>query len=248
MRDLDLLHTYQLEEKFWWFVGMRAIALGWIGALRPKRVLDAGCGTGFHLQWLQEQLGAATIVGFDLSETALRFTHGRVPRAPLARASITHLPFSDGSFDMVTSFDVISQIPTDAVPGSLAEFHRVLRSGGALFVRVAAVPWLYSSHDEELQTFTRFSLPQLAQLLSEAGFQIVRQSYANFFLFPIALVRRLVKRLGLLSGPDVRPFSKPLFFLEPLFLYALRQEARLLARDGRRFPFGLSAILLARKL
>ena len=247
MRDQDLEYTYQLEENFWWFDGMRAITLSWIGCLTPQAVLDAGCGTGFHLQWLGQKLGTPKIVGIDLSETALRFAHRRVATAPLARASVTHLPFSAECFDLVTCFDVISHIPLQMVSAALSEFSRVLQAGGHLFVRVPAIRWLYSSHDQQLQTHTRFSLPQLAGLLSGAGFKVIRRSYANFFLFPIALVRRVFKRLGLSSGPDVRPFPKLLFFLEPLFLLALRLEARLLADEGRRFPVGLSAIALAQK-
>ncbi|MBI3940576.1 MAG: class I SAM-dependent methyltransferase [Acidobacteria bacterium] len=247
MRDQDLEYTYELEEDFWWFQGMRAVTLGWIGHLRPRLVLDAGCGTGFHLQWLRQKLGASSVMGIDLSETALRFARSRDAAAPLARASVAHLPFAGESFDLVTSFDVISQIPPQIVSAALWEFGRVLRAGGYFFVRVPAARWLYSSHDEELQTYARYSLPELVKLLSAAGFTVVRSSYANYFLFPVALVRRILKRLGLSSGSDVRPFPKPLLLLEPVFLWALRQEARLLADGGRQFPFGLSAIALARK-
>src|SRR3989442_14597766 len=121
MRDQDLEYTYQLEENFWWFDGMRAITLSWIGCLTPQAVLDAGCGTGFHLQWLSQKLGAPKIVGIDLSETALRFTHSRVAMAPLARASVTHLPFSGECFDLVTCFDMFSHIPLAMVSAALSE-------------------------------------------------------------------------------------------------------------------------------
>lgn len=247
MRDLDLEYTYKLEENFWWFQGMRNITWSWIGGLRPRTILDAGCGTGFHLRWLQQNLSPARSVGIDLSATALSFARKRDRTGRLARASITHLPFAAESFDLVTSFDVISQIPPDLVPLALLEFHRVLQPGGCFFLRVPAAGWLRSSHDEELQTHTRFSLSVLVALLSDAGFVVSRKSYVNFFLFPIAAARRLLKRLGLFSGSDVRPFPRALGFLEPVFLSALNQEARLLKRPAACFPFGLTAAVFAQK-
>ncbi|MBI2820603.1 MAG: methyltransferase domain-containing protein [Acidobacteria bacterium] len=247
MRDIDLLYTYRLEENFWWFRGMRRITWSWIGDLKPQSILDAGCGTGFHLQWLRQRLGAGSVTGIDLSQTALDFTRRRQPDGPLARASITHLPFAGESFDLVTSFDVIVSLAPDSVAGALSEFHRVLRPGGHLFVRAAAFAWLYSSHDAELQTQARYSLPRLCALLSGAGFRVLRHSYANLFLFPIAAARRLLKRAGLFSGPDVRPMPAVLAPLEPLLLQALNLEAALLKARTRSLPFGLSAIVLAQK-
>ena len=247
MRDLDLQYTHQLAEDFWWFRGMRRITASWIGDLRPQTVLDAGCGTGFHLFWLRGRLGARRIAGIDISMTALQLARGRQAGAGLAQASIVDLPFAGGSFELITSFDVLSQVRLDLAPAALSEWHRVLRTGGHLFVRAPAGAWLRSSHDEELQTHTRFSRPQLCALLSGAGFDVLRSSYANFLLFPVAAARRLLKRTGLFAGSDVRPLPGALAFLEPLFLQALNLEARLLARDAFSFPFGLSLIALARK-
>jgi SAM-dependent methyltransferase len=247
MRDLDLQYTHRLEEDFWWFRGMRRITASWIGDLRPQTVLDAGCGTGFHLFWLRGQLGARRVTGIDISMTALRLARGRQAAAGLAQASIADLPFADGSFELVTSFDVISQVPLDLGSPALSVVQRVLRAGGHLSGRAPAGAGLRSSHDEELQTHTRFSRPQLCALLSGAGFDVLRSSYANFLLFPVAATRRLLKRAGLFAGADVRPLPGALAFLDPLLLQALSLEARLLARHAFGFPFGLSLIALARK-
>ena len=246
MRDLDLEYTYQLEERFWWFRGMRRVAWSWLGKLGPTRILDAGCGTGFHLHWLADRWPRARVQGMDLSETALRFAGSR-GAVPLVRASVTGLPFAPGSFDLVTSFDVISQVPTEAVPKALSEFWYVLRPGGHLFVRVPAVPWLCSSHDEELQTHTRFSLAQLTGMMQLAGFDVLHRSYVNCLLFPIVAARRLLKRVGLFSGSDVRPLPPILAFLDSWLLAALKLEAALLAGEGARLPYGLSIHMLAQK-
>ncbi len=246
MRDPDIEFTYQLEEKFWWFQGMRSIAWSWIGALNPQSVLDAGCGTAFHVRWLRDKFNATPVAGVDLAEKALRFGHQRDPQACLARASVMQLPFRAASFDLLTCFDTLSEISLTRIPFALSEYYRVIRPGGYIFMREAALPWLYSSHDAELLTLTRFTLSLLVNLLSNAGFKVVRKSYANFFLFPLGATRRLLKRLGLFPGSDVRPLPSSLAFLEPLFLAALNREARLL-KTSVSFPIGLSAMALARK-
>lgn len=176
----------------------------------------------------------------------MELARGRDPRARLVRASVAELPFADGSFNLVTSFDALSQLPLKSVPPTLAEFYRILEPDGYVYVRDAAAPWLYSTHDVEIETLTRFTLPMLVELLTGAGFQVVQKSYANFFLFPVAVVRRHLKGLGLFAGSDVRPWTGGMALVEPIFLAALRQEARLM-RGRARFPFGLSVVVLAHK-
>src|SRR5713226_8692892 len=126
MRDPDIEFTYQLEERFWWFQGMRNITWSWIGALNPQSVLDAGCGTAFHLRWLREKFKAA-VAGVDWAEKALRFAHERDPKACLVRASVMQLPFGDSTFDLVTCFDTLSEISLATIPSTLSEFYRVMR-------------------------------------------------------------------------------------------------------------------------
>jgi SAM-dependent methyltransferase len=247
MRDQDLEHTYRLEENFWWFRGMRNITWSWISDLRPESVLDAGCGTGFHLKWLKESLRPSRIVGIDIAGTALRYAKKRESGFSLAQASVADLPFASEAFDFLTCFDVLSQLPPAASGGAVSEFRRVLKRQGHLFVRAPAMAWLRSSHDAELQTWVRFTIGQLSGLLQDSGFEVIRSSYANFLLFPVAVVRRLLKHLGLSGGSDVRPMPEILQPLDPVFLAALNAEARWL-QGKTSFPFGLSAIMLARKI
>src|SRR5215212_5076254 len=112
MQTEDYNYLYDLEDHFWWFAGMRTIA----GALldqhcRPncdRRILDAGCGTGSNLLWLQRYAGDGDIYGIDISFQALEMSRHRECER-LVQASVTNLPFADSSFDLVTSFDVIVQ-------------------------------------------------------------------------------------------------------------------------------------------
>lgn len=253
MQAEDYEYLYTLEESFWWFAGMRELTGELLGAHCPpgpgRAVLDAGCGAGLNLTWLRSYSGGREVVGVDLIPDALKFCRARGHKL-LAQASVTALPFADESFDLVTSFDVLVQL-TGARADELAvsEMYRVLRPGGVAFVRVAAYEWLRSGHDAALDTQRRYRLGELTSLLERAGFRVLRQTYANSLLLPLAAFRRLVlKRIGLADrGSDVKPLAPSLGWLNGLLLAALRAEARWVRRPRRNLPAGLSAICVAAK-
>jgi SAM-dependent methyltransferase len=252
MQTEDYEYLYHLEESFWWFAGMREITAMLLDPLmmpRDRVILDAGCGTGGNLEWLARYQGQGQIVGIDLIETALKFCRERgTPK--LAQASATDLPFANESFDLVTSFDVLVQIPGEgADQQAMREIFRVLKPGGIAFIRCAAYEWMKSGHDRALGTARRYDLPELSNRLRQSGFEILRETYANSVLFPVAAVRRLVlKRLGLAdTGSDVKPLPTGLDWLNQILLSVLHWEAEKLKREKTRLPFGLSAICIVRK-
>lgn len=249
MQAEDYEYLYALEESFWWFAGMRAITAALLDPVcapgRDRVVLDAGCGTGYNLKWLERYSGRGQVVGIDVAADALSFCRAR-GHNNLARASVTALPFADASFDLVTSFDVLVQLPGAGSDEQAArELHRVLRPGGLAFVRVAAYERLRSGHDDALGTQRRYSLNALTALLRRVGLRPVRATYANSLLLPLAVLRRLVlKRVGLVDrGSDVKPLAPEWQWLNGALLATLRAEAHWLRRND--LPTGLSAICVA---
>lgn len=252
MQTEDYQYLYELEERFWWFAGMREVTASLLNPLLPQRdraILDAGCGTGGNLEWLARYAGNGRVAGIDLISTALDFCR-QSGHKQLAQASATDLPFADEAFDLVTSFDVLVQIPgAGADEQAIREMWRVLRPGGIAFVRCAAYEWMRSGHDDALSTQRRYELGELCAKMEVAGFQILRATYANSLLFPVAAVRRLaLKRLGLAdSGSDVKPLPPELQWLNQLLMKALLWEARHLRNPTAKIPAGLSAICIAQK-
>lgn len=252
MQTEDFVHLYEVEDKLWWFVGMREISAALLDELRPpelENALDIGCGTGLNLKWLERYAPAAKISGLDVEKTALDFCRRRGENF-LAQGSATDLPFRDASFDLVTSFDVLVQIPGEkSDEKAIAEMHRVLKPKGVAFVRAAAYEWMRSGHDRALNSQRRYTIGELSKKLENAGFTVLRKTYANTLPFPLAVIRRLIlKPIGLSDkGSDVKPFPPRLEWLNRILTRALWREAKFLKRPKSSLPFGLSAICVARK-
>lgn len=246
MREKDFEDLYNLEERFWWFVAMRAITDTIVGSElngRNLRILDAGCGTGYNI--VHYQKAGHSIFALDIAPEAIAGVRQRGFQR-VCQASVVEIPYTSSAFDFVFSFEVVDQLPVQAGVEAIREMYRVLKPGGFLYVRVPAFEWLRSSHDEDIHTMHRYACPELRDKLKEAGFEVRLATYANTFLFPVVLLRRFLKHLGIGQGSDVKPLPTGLAWLDPVFRGILGAEARVVGSGGR-LPFGVSVICYARK-
>jgi SAM-dependent methyltransferase len=245
MNPSEYSGLYQNEETLWWFVGMRRLVDSLLsGVARPSmRTLDAGCGAGFNALD-QARRNGWEVFPCDYSELALGFSARRgLPR--LARADIEHLPYASSSFDCITCFDVLYMFTEERLDAALREFHRVLRPGGLLVTRLAALEMLRGHHSVLNAEARRYSLPELSGRLARAGFQIKRATYANALLLPIALVkRRLLEPLGI--GRDSSDVAPAPAWINRLFLGAMDFERKAIGA-GWKMPFGTSTVIVSRK-
>ncbi|MGE5620707.1 MAG: class I SAM-dependent methyltransferase [Sphingomonadaceae bacterium] len=234
---------YRVEESHWWYLGMQRI----VGSLLDRqlvkrndlRILDAGCGTGGMVKYLRR---FGHVVGIDVADEALRRCRWRGLRH-LARASIEGLPFADESFDLLTSFDVLYHRAVVNDRRALAEFHRVLKPGGTILLRVPAYDWLRGGHDVAVHTRHRYSRGELIRKLHAAGFRVRRTTYANSLLFPVAALKRLLEGGHAPSRGDL---GLPSPLVNRVLLGVLSLEAALLPAVS--LPWGLSVMAVAEKV
>lgn len=91
--------------------------------IRPRVVLDAGCGEGRYLGAVGKACPEAQRIGVDISKEAVRYAAGRDKGALWLTASAAALPVADASCDVILCLFAYT-FP--------AEFGRVLRPGGRL--------------------------------------------------------------------------------------------------------------------
>jgi SAM-dependent methyltransferase len=245
MREDEYRAMYDLEDRLWWYVGMRAITASLLdtemAGREAVRLLDVGCGTGYALNWLRGRYAVERAYGVDLSPHAAALWRLR-DLDTVALASADQIPFSANAFDLVTCFDVIYQLDDEGARRAVSEMHRVLKPGGVLFIREPAYEWMRGGHDVAVATRHRYTRGELKRLLESAGFETRRATYANSLLFWAAVPHRFLSRLKGSGESDVKPAS-PL--MNRLFGGALRVESKMMRRMA--FPFGLSVIVVARK-
>lgn len=111
-------------------------------ALKPKRILDVGCGTGQNLELLHARYAGAETIGLDLALPMLQAARGhgslRQKMSALWRGTSVHhvcadmerLPLAGGSVEMVWS-SLAFQWATE-LSAVLRECHRVLAPDGLL--------------------------------------------------------------------------------------------------------------------
>jgi SAM-dependent methyltransferase len=201
-----------------------------------SRVLDAGAGEAAY----ESLFAHCRYVASDLAvgDTTWNYRNlGAINR-------LEKLPFRDGAFDAVLCTQVFEHVewPRECV----AEFHRVLRTGGILYM---TVPMAHSEHQIPYDFF-RYTSHGLRSVLGGAGFHEMR--IEPFGGLPTRLAYELPRLLalfppgGLRSGrPNLRGVALiPLRLLTGLVIRLLQRALLFSERWDREKtdPFGWGVV------
>ncbi len=165
----------------------RALIREALGARRGERILDAGCGPGFYLAELLDDVGdEGSVVGVDQSPQMLALAAGRLEgrdNVAFHEAEVSSMPVEAEDFDAALCVQVLEYVPDAAA--ALAEIRRAVRPGGR--VVVWDVDWstvsFHSADPERMQRALKAwdghlahpALPRtLATALRAAGFEDIR--------------------------------------------------------------------------
>jgi arsenite methyltransferase len=171
----------------------RALIREALDAKPGERILDVGCGPGFYVAELLDEVGAeGSVVGIDGSGAMLAVAAHRCERhanVAFHEADVLSLPVEDASFDGALCVQVLEYVQD--VQAALAEMYRALRPGGRLVVwdvDWATVSWHSSDPDRMARMLRAWdahlahpSLPRtLTAKLTAVGFDDVRMEGHTF--------------------------------------------------------------------
>jgi SAM-dependent methyltransferase len=240
------------EDSYWWHRARRGMAvrlLSRCAVRRGGRWLDLGCGPGGNLR-LSDAFAAALTVGVDLSPIALAIARRKKPEAQLVGADLNNaLPFADGTFDVVTVFNVLYHDWIESEAKVLAEVRRVLRPGGVLLITEPAFAILAREMDVAAMGRRRYRIADIARRCDGAGLRRVQATYFTSFGFPLLLAAKLVRRTrraaegAAAAGADMKPLNPT---VNNLLLWLATLESHAIAAKFP-VPFGTTLLCLARK-
>jgi len=151
--------------------------------LAPRRILDAGCGTGEGTRALRRRFRGARVLGLDLAPGMLRTARARTGpwpwpwpwrRLPLVCADVQSLPLPDASLDLVVSNLMLQWC--DDLPRAFTQLRRALRPGGLLLFSTFGSETLlelraaWADADESAHVSPFVDMPSLGAALAGAGF------------------------------------------------------------------------------
>ena len=105
----------------------RELAFQAVAEVRPERVLEVGCGTGWFAERLARELGAE-VLALDQSERMVELTRARGVTSLVG--DVQQLPFADDAFDCAVAAWMLYHVAD--IDRALSGLARVLRSGGRL--------------------------------------------------------------------------------------------------------------------
>lgn len=177
-------------------------------SLKPKCILDAGCGPGVVLSALTRRLLGAKFAGVDLSFQMLRQAQSNnLEGVPFVQSSVEQLPFPDNLFDLIYALGVLDYL--DAPDRFFKTAQRTLRPGGyfiftypnadsiARSVRASLRP--HFGHSQTAISAIPLTRATVDRLITGHGFTLLRRHYITYgnglvsFPWSITINRKMEK-------------------------------------------------------
>ncbi len=231
----------KVESFHWWFVVRRKLLKSILSSVKFQKnsiTLDIGCGTGSNLRVLVS--AGLYPIGLDQSIYALILVKEKGDY-PLLVGDLNKLPLKTKSVGLIIAMDILEHLEDDT--NGINESYRVLKEDGLLILTVPAFRFLWGVQDRVTGHKTRYTRKEIVNRLKEAGFDILKSSYFNFFLFfPILFARWTIHFLNLkieseneVNSPVLNLLLRAIFSLEVFILKYFS------------FPFGVSIFCVAKK-
>ncbi|OGR07364.1 MAG: hypothetical protein A2511_05500 [Deltaproteobacteria bacterium RIFOXYD12_FULL_50_9] len=152
-------------------------------ALEKCTILDIGSGNSNNSRYLS---GSNRVFRLDYPATNIRYA-----ALPEIFGDACALPVKEAEIDVVFFFEVLEHVLD--YKKALQEIHRVLKSGGKLYI---SVPFIYPVHDAPYD-FRRFTIHGLRVILNDHHFTVKQEvQYGNSFLVALQLMNLALLETG----------------------------------------------------
>lgn len=177
--------------------------------VKPRRILDLGCGTGSTTLMLKQAFPQAQVIGLDLSPYMLVRAEDKAKKAGLdiqwRHGNAEHTGFPDASFDLVTASLLFHETPPAVTQAILLECFRLLTVGGEVLIldgsqkTLRNLDWLNNIFEEPY--IRDFATGSVDAWMGKAGFEAVQTDE----IWGIHQVTRGVKPLNVETRHGVSP-------------------------------------------
>jgi len=183
-----------------------------------KRVLDVACGVGYGSRYLAET--AASVTGVDLDLGAISYAKTRyadLANITFVEGDALNLPFDNGHFDVICSFETIEHVPDAA--RFLNEVQRLLVPNGIFIISTPATQHStlkpknphhvqeWSPRDFDALLRTHFPHVQLYSQIRRSTLIATLIKQLDVFKLrahlPISLTRQIAANVGVRTMGDV---------------------------------------------
>ncbi len=195
-------------------------------------VLDFGCGEKPYESLFRN---ARSYVGVDVEVSGHDHAQSKVDFFYDGRS----LPFPDGRFDAVVSFEVLEHIFN--VDEALGEIGRVLKPGGQILI---TIPFAWDEHEAPYD-FARYTSFGITDVLKRNGFEVVELKKTTTYVLAVCLMWiAYVTQHVLPRRPAWLRAVGQLVFVFPMNLAALGLDLVL----PKRYEYFCNCVVLGRKI
>ena len=175
-------------------------------ANEKKTILDFGSGDAFFAKSIASKL-KKDVMCVEPAENLYKY----YPNAPYKSLD----ECASSSIDFIYSLNVLEHIENDKK--IIDDFYRVLSSHGSLFLFLPAFPCLWSSMDNLVGHYRRYTSKDVSRLFSTEKWEVKQVRYADFCGYFITMLFKLIgSKNGKIKPTQLKLYDKYIFPLSVL--------------------------------
>lgn len=222
----------QVNPSVHWYYRSKSLAIRKTFEHVSTSLVDVGAGSGF---FSKDLLNRSKVLSAILIDPSFKEHELGVSGNTTKALEPEHTQIAGA--DSFLFLDVLEHVDDDR--GLLAHYVREAPNGALFVITVPAFMSLWSDHDVFLEHKRRYRLNEIVAVVESSGLVVTKKRYLFGSIFPLVWIFRKLRR-NEVARSQMRPVNR---FLNEVLYFACQLE-----HQGRfKFPFGVSAMVVARK-